>query len=231
MEPTPALKKRDYSGRVYKPRKCEDCPVVFIPRSSQQTRCPDCQRERDLRLKRESMQRSNAAKRELRYCATCGAQLPAYQGMHSAYCEACRPAGRKEAWQARNRERVASGRKSEYDRQYRIDHPEKVSEWARRSRQAHPELDSAALHRRRMRIDAGKLDALDRLLSTEYRKAIKGDPCFYCGSPDTQCVDHYFAIAKGGSDRWFNLVRACRSCNLSKGTHCGTAFLLLQPGG
>jgi 5-methylcytosine-specific restriction endonuclease McrA len=230
MEPTPAPKKRDYSGRVYKPRTCLDCPAVFTPRSSQQKRCSACQREHDLRLKREDQNQRNASRRKPRYCATCGAELPVYWGRPSAYCDTCRPAGRKAAWQARNRKSVVSGSKSKYDRQYRRDNPEKVGEWARRYRQAHPEKDLASIHRRRMRIDAGKLDALDRLLSAEYRRAIQGDACFYCGSPDTQCVDHYFAIAKGGTDRWFNLVRACRSCNLSKHTMCGTAFLLLSGG-
>jgi len=230
MEPTPAPKKRDYSGRVYKPRKCEDCPVVFTPRSSQQARCPACQRERNLRLKREDMQRSNAAKRKPRFCATCGTELPSYQGMHSKYCEACRPDARKQINREKNRQVRASGKAKEYNRRYEQAHPERIREKRRLYRQAHPEKDLAAIHRRRMRVEAGKLDALDRLLSTEYRRVIKGDPCFYCGSPDTQCVDHYFAIAKGGSDRWFNLVRACRSCNLSKRTMCGTAFLLRSGG-
>ena len=45
------------------------------------------------------------------------------------------------------------------------------------------------------------------------------------------CVDHFFPLAKGGTDHWFNLVRACRSCNLRKRTMCGTAFLLLTSGG
>jgi hypothetical protein len=230
MEPTPAPKKRDYSGRVYKPCTCEGCPVVFTPRSSQQKRCPDCQRERDLRLKRESMQRHNDAKREPRHCATCSTELPVYRGMHSEFCEDCRPEARKQYNRRKNREARASGRAKEYNRRYQQAHPERVREMRRRYRQANPEKDLAAIHRRRMRVEAGKLDTLDRLLSTEYRKAVKGDPCFYCGSTDTQCVDHYFAIAKGGSDRWFNLVRACKPCNLAKHTMCGTAFLLLAGG-
>jgi 5-methylcytosine-specific restriction endonuclease McrA len=70
------------------------------------------------------------------------------------------------------------------------------------------------------------MDEADRLLSAEYRKAIRNDPCFYCGSAETHHVDHYFPLAKGGTDAWFNLRAACRDCNLSKFTTCGTAFLL-----
>jgi 5-methylcytosine-specific restriction endonuclease McrA len=231
MEPTPAPKRRDYSGRVYKPRKCVDCPVIFTPGSSGQKRCQDCQRERTLRLKREDMQRRADAQREPRHCVSCGAELPVYRGMHSPHCEACRPAARKEVERQRNRERTVSGERKKHDRKYWLANRERINERARKARRASGwASDNAAIHRRRMRIEAGQLDTLDCLLSVLYRQAIKGDPCFYCGSPDTQCVDHYFAIAKGGSDRWFNLVRACRDCNLSKGTRCGTAFLLLSGG-
>lgn len=88
-----------------------------------------------------------------------------------------------------------------------------------------PEAQRAAAARRRQRAEHG-MDALDRFLSAEYRKAIANDPCFYCGDPETHHVDHYFPLAKGGNDAWFNLVASCRVCNLSKFTACGTAFLL-----
>jgi hypothetical protein len=226
MQDKPAPKKRDYSGRVYKPRKCEDCPVIFTPGSSGQKRCADCQQRRNRRLATEKQKQYYHAKREPRYCAMCGAELPVYWGNHSRHCDTCRPLYKKELARAKRLEYVADGRTKEYQRRYKLANPDQVRESARIWRQAHPEEGLAAIHRRRVRVDAGKLDELDRLLSTLYRKAIKHDPCFYCGSPATQCVDHYFAIAKGGSDRWFNLVRSCRSCNLSKRTMCGTAFIL-----
>jgi 5-methylcytosine-specific restriction endonuclease McrA len=88
-----------------------------------------------------------------------------------------------------------------------------------------PEAQRAAAARRRQRVVLD-MDEADRLLSAEYRKAIRNDPCFYCGSAETHHVDHYFPLAKGGTDAWFNLRAACRDCNLSKFTTCGTAFLL-----
>jgi hypothetical protein len=73
------------------------------------------------------------------------------------------------------------------------------------------------------------MDALDRALSADYRRAIAGDPCTYCGATASQ-VDHIFPVAKGGTDHWWNLTRACESCNKSKAAHCGTWFLLLRGG-
>jgi|HubBroStandDraft_2_1064218.scaffolds.fasta_scaffold314247_1 hypothetical protein len=232
MEPTPARKKRDYSGRVYPDRKCLDCPVVFSPRSSQQKRCGDCQYRRNLGKACESERRKRAADPSpARYCVDCGVELPVQRGRPLLRCVPCRERYGKEVAREKHQEYVADGRNKEYQRRYRLANPEQARESARRYRQAHPENDLASIHRRRMRLDAGNLDALDRMLSRFYRCAIEGDSCFYCGSPDTQCVDHYFPLAKGGTDRFFNLVRACRADNLSKGTMCGTKYLLLLSGG
>jgi hypothetical protein len=41
--------------------------------------------------------------------------------------------------------------------------------------------------------------------------------CRYCGRSADQ-VDHVFPKSRGGTDHLFNLVAACRSCNLAKGT-------------
>ncbi|WP_199826756.1 HNH endonuclease [Streptomyces sp. NRRL F-4707] len=87
----------------------------------------------------------------------------------------------------------------------------------------------AKANRRRQRIEAN-MDALDRALSADYRRAIAADACAYCGGPSSQ-VDHYFPIAKGGTDHWWNLLRACEPCNKSKAAHCGTWFFLLRGGG
>lgn len=132
----------------------------------------------------------------------------------------------------------------EYQRTYYLSRQDELVEYARFYREVYadehraysrahyaehgrisPEAQRAAAARRRQRATHG-MDDLDRWLSAEYRKAIADDPCFYCGDPETHHVDHFFPIAKGGTDVWFNLVAACRDCNLSKFTTCGTAFLL-----
>lgn len=68
-----------------------------------------------------------------------------------------------------------------------------------------------------------KLSKEDRDIAVEYRKAIESDPCTYCGGLGEN-TDHIFPVAKGGSDHWWNLVRACERCNKRKAAHCGTWF-------
>lgn len=145
--------------------------------------------------------------------------------MHSRYCEQCRPDHRKQVDRDRNQARTASGTRKVYDQRWRDHNADKISEQHRRYRQAHPETDNAAIHRRHQRIKVD-MDATDRLLSRLYRRAIRTDPCFYCGAGVTKHVDHFYPLAKGGTDHWWNLVRSCQRCNQRKGTSCGTAFLL-----
>lgn len=213
-----------YSGRIYRARKCLDCPATFLPGSSGQKRCATCQQAHERKRSRESQARHRKATRIPQHCADCGTELPYYQGMHSERCETCRPAYWKAFNQERNRERTASGKRKVYDQRYRETSGEQIREASRRYRKAHPETDLAAIHRRRQRRDHG-MTAVDRLLSNAYRRAIRHDPCFYCGGLGQE-DDHYFPLSKGGTDHWYNLVRACLPCNRSKMTTCGTAFLL-----
>lgn len=94
--------------------------------------------------------------------------------------------------------------------------------------QANREEYYAKANRRRQIVEAN-MDALDRSLSADYRRAIAGDPCGYCGAP-SEHVDHFFPVAKGGTDHWWNLLRACEPCNKSKWARCGTWFLLSRGG-
>ncbi len=89
---------------------------------------------------------------------------------------------------------------------------------------ANREVYRAAKARRRIRERAA-MDSVDRALSADYRRAIAKDPCRYCGGR-AAADDHFFPIAKGGTDHWWNLVRACAGCNLSKRARCGTWFML-----
>lgn len=61
------------------------------------------------------------------------------------------------------------------------------------------------------------MSKLDRKKSTLHRKKIKNNSCFYCKSFTPQMHDdHYYPLAKGGTDHWFNIVRACSTCNQNK---------------
>ena len=229
MQDTPAPKRPGCcADRVYAQRKCEDCPVVFIPLSSGQKRCADCQEVHNRKLNRERQNAKNAAKRKPRYCADCGAEIP-HKGRSRPRirCEVCAPIHNAEHNRQRKKALAPEVRKV-YARRYLATHREQALEANRKYKQEHPEIDQASIHRRRQRREVG-MDEVDRLLSTEYRRAIRHDPCFYCGKPEAREVDHFFPLSKGGTDHFFNLVRCCWRCNRGRdGKHdmCGTAFML-----
>lgn len=112
-----------------------------------------------------------------------------------------------------NRERVRELAKARYVERYAKD----------------PAPYRAAKSRRKMRSEI-KMSAVDRRISVDYRRAIATDPCWYCGNGVAAHVDHYFPLSKGGTDHWYNLVRACERCNLSKHARCGTWFILRTGG-
>lgn len=109
-----------------------------------------------------------------------------------------------------------------YDKKYRLEHPDASYRRVRKFRKNNPEQARANVAARRVRLSSS-MDSTDKLYSVAYRKAIKDDPCYYCNSANSSMQDdHYFAVAKGGTDHWFNLVRACARCNNSKNDKCGT---------
>lgn len=73
------------------------------------------------------------------------------------------------------------------------------------------------------------MDTFDKELSLAYRAAIGKDACFYCGDQGaaTYHNDHYVSLYNGGTDHWWNLVRACGPCNHRKNKMNGDEFLAL----
>ena len=57
-----------------------------------------------------------------------------------------------------------------------------------------------------------------RTLVDDEKIKLRSTPfCAYCGSQDELTADHLIPAGRGGPDVGDNLVRACRSCNSSKG--------------
>lgn len=52
---------------------------------------------------------------------------------------------------------------------------------------------------------------------TAYRRALRRDPCSYCGEP-AEALDHIVARADSGPDGTSNRTAACHRCNSLKGT-------------
>jgi 5-methylcytosine-specific restriction endonuclease McrA len=131
------------------------------------------------------------------------------------------------AWWAEHAEEISERRRDfrEGNKEYAAKHAARQ----RRYKESHPEVSSAYKARRRTRAAVG-MSAQDRAESVEWRKLIKNDPCFYCGSAETHHVDHYVSLGNGGTDHWWNLVRACAPCNQRKNSMNGDEFLVVQAG-
>lgn len=94
-----------------------------------------------------------------------------------------------------------------------------------RTRIATPEQRKRAQDRKRRARNRKGMTKEDKKIANAYRLAIAKDPCFYCGEIDViMHVDHFYALARGGTSHWYNLVRACSVCNYAKRTKCGLCF-------
>jgi 5-methylcytosine-specific restriction endonuclease McrA len=134
-------------------------------------------------------------------------------------CKECRQNYNK-TYYVKNRDTVLVKRKA-----YREANAEDIKSYKAAYRKANPELNRyyKSVYKNRLL----KLDPKDALISREYRKAIAKDSCRYCGAvKPIMHDDHYFPVSKGGSNIWYNFVRACKDCNESKWNRCGTWFLL-----
>lgn len=112
---------------------------------------------------------------------------------------------------------------------YRERHKDSVKAYRSAYKKANPEANRASVARRRSRLK-NSMDPVDITISVEYRKAIANDSCAYCGGLGVE-VDHFFPLAKGGTDHWWNLVNSCKTCNTTKNARCGTYFVLLKGDG
>ena len=130
-------------------------------------------------------------------------------------CQPCKDAANayRAKYRNKNKAKIQAKQKRFYE-----NNPGYTNSW----RAANKEIVLGYWASRRLRV---KLSKDDRLISAEYRKAIKNDFCHYCGKfSETMHDDHYFPLAKGGTDHWWNLVRTCAHCNLTKSNTCGTRY-------
>ena len=92
--------------------------------------------------------------------------------------------------------------KREYMRQYRLDHPDLMVNYARRS----------GANKR-----ARQYGAPGELTLAEVETILAAGRCFYCGSTKKLGLDHVIPLHAGGPNRPENIVCACHFCNQSKG--------------
>lgn len=131
----------------------------------------------------------------------------------------------------------------EYASEYRLAHPGKDAENARRRYAADPEKARERLRRdyaadpERARKEARKRNRKHHAAhpgrKAEQRQArraktpyspelaalmaeLREQPCAYCGSTGKSTIDHIVPLARGGKHEADNLTSACYSCNSSK---------------
>lgn len=153
---------------------------------------------------------------------------------HKCRCIDCKAINAKQAkayrkenpeyFLAYERNRAKTPKRIKSRRKYSADNSVILSEKARQFRLANLELYRAYESRRRKKQTLPKGD---RVISVAYRVAIANDNCYYCNKVhEFMQDDHYFPLAKGGTDHWWNIVRSCRPCNQSKSAKCGTWYKL-----
>lgn len=83
------------------------------------------------------------------------------------------------------------------------------------------EISDESVRRSLQRRNRGKGSQWTKLLS------ITDGLCFYCGiklTADNRSRDHVHPRARGGAGKRYNLVPACKICNVSKGTKALNVF-------
>lgn len=122
-------------------------------------------------------------------------------------------------WQARQKKirEENSAIKSEYDRKYRANRPEKCAgnsrEWVRRNPEKRRIISFNYKAKRRAKERSGDSAYVVHAWAQSQKKV-----CYWC---DESCessyhIDHFVPLARGGEHRVGNLVISCPPCNLRK---------------
>lgn len=214
---------------------CRDCGISFLPtgqRGPKPIRCPECKRrlqsERAKRYYRDNPQPSQALPKD-KPCPYCGS-LMARRRVQCGAPECFRRWNNERTKPHMERWRRARGIKpaDPYDCGHcgkRCVPGENVVPHASKFCSADCKKRAWAEANPIEYEPVTALDQLERLIETggnvfhaaEYRRAMRNDPCAYCGAPAT-ALDHIEPSSMGGTDDWSNRTAACHSCNNSKWT-------------
>lgn len=100
--------------------------------------------------------------------------------------------------------------------------PEKTRANKTKWKRTHTDAVNAGTMRRRYCL---QMTEASKVKTAKWRAAHRTDDCFYCGKLGEQW-DHVFPLSKGGTDHWFNLVRACVKCNQKKSNKLASQWVM-----
>lgn len=188
---------------------CPVCGSTFTPRAANQRYCPPTDDDR-ARLKGQAV--SRCAKRAVNHAArtrqgktTKPLASPLGQTFDCAQCgKRCVPRQDGVAYQAT--------RFCGYDckMEWHRTHEDGAMGPARQQVHARTAARKAAV--KRLMTWPPKVTVQD---VTTYRKALRADPCAYCGEA-SEASDHIVPRASAGADDWTNRAGACHRCNNMK---------------
>ena len=115
-------------------------------------------------------------------------------------------------------------RKKEINRKWQQLNPERVKEKCRKWHRSNPKKVAALQQKRRAR--KANADGTATAEQIKARFQYHENRCYYCGDNESGLhVEHRIPLSRGGSNWPSNLVPACPTCNLSKGTKTEKEFL------
>jgi len=161
-----------------------------------------------------------------RSCPICGGEVAGKAS--KVYCsEKCKNSAWREANPERGKELNKEWRKANSEKvkaenkKWRKANPEKCKKALRKWQKANPEKCKEYCHRRRARLKGNGIEDTSDFRARMTHPLVR-QVCFYCGKDCTSSGDwhwdHRIPISAGGPDAEWNLVIACVSCNLKKGS-------------
>lgn len=203
------------------PVACHDQRGVLVAGPRPQALSPLRKGDSDLEGLPSGRTSRNVVRMTERICSWCGVRF-----IGTAQQKYCSGACRRAPWDAAHRaERLGYWRA-----RYWHDHAAQAERarnwyWANRDAALANSRDWAAANRDRknfaQRLRRARQAAASGEVSFEDWCGLldrHGRRCAYCGAEGEPTVDHRTPLARGGSNRIDNLLPACRSCNLRKGT-------------
>jgi len=204
--------------------------------------CTGCNKEKSLTEYYKDKSAKNGLRANCKECRK--AYNKKYYQENKEYVKACRKKyyqenlekekAYKKKWREENKEKERARSKkwreenSEYDKaykkKYREENQEQIKARHKKWREENPERQRAinrlSSSKRRARKLNTQVEAItDELLKEHWiKKGIDPHRCFYCEDRPYEHLEHCIPLSRGGTHTKDNLVPACASCNLSKGT-------------